>query len=523
MPCFSRSSPFPPAAILILSFFAAANAVDNNASCNHETQLIKVKNWIDGKEGEMVNGMTARFGSLLPEDAAQSIRTPLVSSVPADCCSLSTAKVSGSVAVCVRGTCDYTTKATIAQSGGAKGVLMINEQLVEMNCPSATMEKIDISIPVVEVTASLAENLKNSLSSGKKVEVLLYAPVRPVIDFSVGCLWLMSVGTVICAALWADFTATDQADENDFSPKGSSTAEKGAGDSENDIVNIDARGAVIFVITASTFLVLLFFFMSSWFIYVLIFLFCIGGIEGMHNCIVSLTLKKHPNYGEKTVNVPLFGKTSFFSLAVLLFCTAFAVIWAITRRESFSWFGQDVLGIGLMITVLQLARLPNIKVATVLLCCAFVYDIFWVFISPVIFQKSVMITVARGDKAGGEAIPMLLRFPRPSDPWGGYDMIGFGDILFPGLLVSFTRRYDKINNKGVFDGYFLWLVIGYGFGLFFTYLGLYMMNGHGQPALLYLVPCTLGVAVILGCIRGELKDIWNYDEDSGSSKEPPEV
>jgi len=36
---------------------------------------------------------------------------------------------------------------------------------------------------------------------------------------------------------------------------------------------------------------------------------------------------------------------------------------------------------------------------------------------------------------------MLLRFPRPSDPWGGYDMIGFGDILFPGLLVSSTRRY----------------------------------------------------------------------------------
>jgi len=36
---------------------------------------------------------------------------------------------------------------------------------------------------------------------------------------------------------------------------------------------------------------------------------------------------------------------------------------------------------------------------------------------------------------------MLLRFPRLADPWGGYDMIGFGDILFPGLLVSFSRRY----------------------------------------------------------------------------------
>jgi hypothetical protein len=29
-------------------------------------------------------------------------------------------------------------------------------------------------------------------------------------------------------------------------------------------------------------------------------------------------------------------------------------------------------------------------------------------------------------------------------------------------------------------------------GLFFTYLALYLMDGHGQPALLYLVPCTLG-------------------------------
>ncbi|CAJ1977815.1 unnamed protein product [Sphenostylis stenocarpa] len=250
----------------------------------------------------------------------------------------------------------------------------------------------------------------------------------------------------------------------------------------------------------------------------------------MHNCIVSLALsRKRPTCAQKNVNVPLFGEVSLFSLIVLLFCVAFAVLWVVFRKESFSWFGQDFLGICLMITVLQLARLPNIKVATVLLCCAFVYDIFWVFISPVIFQKSVMITVAKGDKAGGEAIPMLLRFPRLSDPWGGYDMIGFGDILFPGLLVSFSRRFDKDNKKLGLDGYFPWLVIGYGFGLFCTYLGLYMMNGHGQPALLYLVPCTLGVIVVLGCKRGELKSLWNYEPElssstsTTSSKQPPEV
>ncbi|URD90369.1 Signal peptide peptidase [Musa troglodytarum] len=38
------------------------------------------------------------------------------------------------------------------------------------------------------------------------------------------------------------------------------------------------------------------------------------------------------------------------------------------------------------------------------------------------------------------------------------------------------------------------------------------MNGHGQPALLYLVPCTLGLAVVLGGIRGEIRDLWNFGE-----------
>ena len=159
------------------------------------------------------------------------------------------------------------------------------------------------------------------------------------------------------------------------------------------------------------------------------------------------------------------------------------------------------------------------QVSTVLLCCAFFYDVFWVFISPSFFHESVMIVVririsliscfkwrcmvalsityrfnlrrilcyfscmcgmfnslghnfmafgsvssallkvlrrilgtvltyhgfwwlqvARGDKSDGEGIPMLLKVPRLYDPWGGYSIIGFGDILLPGLLVSFCLR-----------------------------------------------------------------------------------
>ena len=53
------------------------------------------------------------------------------------------------------------------------------------------------------------------------VEVLLYAPTRPVVDSAVVFLWMMAVGTVVCAALWPEYIACEQNDEryNELSPK----------------------------------------------------------------------------------------------------------------------------------------------------------------------------------------------------------------------------------------------------------------------------------------------------------------
>ncbi|PSS35907.1 Signal peptide peptidase-like [Actinidia chinensis var. chinensis] len=490
-------------------------------SCDNILRLVKVKMWADGAEGDELGGLTAKFGGNLPTAAKNSQKLPAVFANPLNCCSSSSSKLSGSIALSTRGDCDFMTKAEVGQSGGAAVLLVINdsEDLLEMSCGEKNVA--NITIPVVMITKSGGEAINKSMTSGKKVQLMLYSPNRPIVDFSVVFLWLMAVGTIVCASLWSEFIANEQNDEryNELSPK-EANARAVQDDAEKEVLDITAKSAIVFVITASTFLVLLYLFMSSWFVWLLIVLFCIGGIEGMHTCIVALILRKWRNCGQRKVDLPLLGEISVLSLAVLLFCLVFAIVWAAKRKASYSWVGQDILGICLMITVLQLARLPNIKVATVLLCCAFLYDIFWVFLSPFIFHDSVMIAVARGDNSGGESIPMLLRVPRLFDPWGGYDMIGFGDILFPGLLVSFAFRYDKANKKGALRGYFIWLSIGYGFGLFFTYLGLYLMNGHGQPALLYLVPCTLGLTVILGLFRGELKDLWNYGTEPSQSREP---
>ncbi|XP_024044229.1 signal peptide peptidase-like 5 isoform X2 [Citrus clementina] len=481
-----------------LSFAAAGDVTldDDDSSpnipgCNNKLQLVKVKNWVDNVEGESFAGLTARFGLPLPSDAAKAFKLPAVLSNPLNCCSTAS-KLSGSIALSMRGDCAFTTKAEVAQAAGAAALVVINdeEDLYKMVC-SENDTSLNISIPVLMIPKSRGDALNKSIADKQRVELLLYAPNRPDVDFAVIFLWMMAVGTIIAAALWSLLTS-EQTDEryNELSPKESSNLEAVKDDSEKEVLDITAKGAIVFVIVASTFLVLLYFFMSSWFVWLLVVLFCIGGIEGMHNIIVTLVLSKCRNCGRKTVHLPLLDEVSVLSLVVLLFCVVFAVVWAVRRQASYSWVGQDILGICLMITVLQMARLPNIK-------------------------------VARGDNSSGESIPMLLRIPRLFDPWGGYDMIGFGDILFPGLLICFAFRYDKENKKGVVKGYFLWLIIGYGFGLFLTYLGLYLMNGHGQPALLYLVPCTLGLTVILGLARGELKHLWDYSREPSSDMNRP--
>jgi len=47
----------------------------------------------------------------------------------------------------------------------------------------------------------------------------------------------------------------------------------------------------------------------------------------------------------------------------------------------------------------------------------------------------------------------------------------------------------------------------YGLGLLVTFGALVMM-GRGQPALLYIVPFTLGTSVVVGWMRKELRQMW---------------
>ncbi|PIN05829.1 putative protein, contains PA domain [Handroanthus impetiginosus] len=484
--------------------------------CDNNFVLVKVPIWVDGKESMEFVGVGARFGRTLESKEKRANQTRVALADPPDCCTQPRNKLTGEAVLVQRGNCSFVTKANVAEATGASALLIINNQteLLKMVCEENETD-VRIGIPVVMLPQDAGASLKQSMRNSSHVSIQIYSPRRPSVDVAEVFLWLMAVSTILCASYWSAWSAREAAIEQDKLLKdGSDEYLSNDTNKSSGVVDINTTSAIFFVVIASCFLVMLYKLMSSWFIEILVVIFCLGGIEGLQTCLVALLscFRWFEPAAESFVKVPFLGAVSYLTLAVSPFCIVFAVLWALYRGVSFAWIGQDILGIALIITVLQIVRVPNLKVGTVLLSCAFLYDIFWVFVSKLWFHKSVMIVVARGDGSGEDGIPMLLKIPRMFDQWGGYSIIGFGDIILPGLIVAFSLRYDWLSKKSLKAGYFLWAMLAYGLGLLVTYVALNLMDGHGQPALLYIVPFTLGTLITLAKKRGDLKHLWTRGE-----------
>ncbi|CAL5020301.1 unnamed protein product [Urochloa decumbens] len=523
----ARSSPAVLLVLAALAGVAAAGDIvhqDDEApkipGCANDFVLVKVQTWVNKKEKDEFVGVGARFGPKIESKEKHANRTRLLLANPSDCCTPPTEKVAGDILLVERGNCKFTTKAKVAESAGASAIIIINDkhELYKMVCERNETD-LDIGIPAVLLPKDAGSKLQSFPSSGE-VLVQLYSPDRPLVDTAEVFLWLMAVGTILCASYWSAWSAREADIEQEKLLKdGHEIPPNFEAGGSSGMVDINMASALLFVVIASCFLITLYRLMSHWFLELLVVIFCIGGVEGLQTCLVALLSmsRRFKPAAESFVKVPFFGAVSYLTLAVCPFCIVFAVLWGVYRRLPYAWIGQDILGITLIVTVIQIVRIPNLKVGSALLSCAFLYDIFWVFISKMLFHESVMIVlvvlmvclqVARGDKTDEDGVPMLLKIPRMFDPWGGYSIIGFGDILLPGLLIAFALRYDWAAKKTLQSGYFLWSMVAYGSGLLITYVALNLMDGHGQPALLYIVPFTICTFLALGMKRGELRNLW---------------
>ncbi|GCC38531.1 minor histocompatibility antigen H13 isoform X2 [Chiloscyllium punctatum] len=195
-----------------------------------------------------------------------------------------------------------------------------------------------------------------------------------------------------------------------------------------------------------------------------------------------------------------------------LVCLAFSSVigvWYLLKKH---WIANNLFGLAFALNGVELLHLNNVSTGCILLGGLFIYDVFWVF------GTNVMVTVAKSFEA-----PIKLVFPQDLLEKGlaanNFAMLGLGDIVIPGIFIALLLRFD-VSLKKNSRTYFYTSFFAYVFGLGLT---IYVMHTfkHAQPALLYLVPACIGFPVTVALVKGELTEMFRYEEKTAlCDKEP---
>nr|XP_044990874.1 signal peptide peptidase-like 2B isoform X3 [Jaculus jaculus] len=424
-------------------------------------------------------------------------------------CSLSDLPAGGfsnQIPLVARGNCTFYEKVRLAQGSGARGLLVVSkEKLVPPGGNKTQYEEIGIPVALL----SHKDVLDIFRSFGHAVRVALYAPSEPVLDYNMVIIFVMAVGTVALGGYWA---GSHDVKRRYMKHKRDDGLEK----QEDEAVDLTPVMICVFVVMCCLMLVLLYFFYDH-LVHVVIAIFCLASSTGLYSCLAPC-IRRLPFCRCRVPDnsLPyLHKRPQVHMLLLALLCIAVSVVWGIFRNEDqWAWVLQDTLGIAFCLYMLKTIRLPTFKACTLLLVVLFVYDVFFVFITPFLTKSgnSIMVEVATGpaDSATREKLPMVLKVPRlNASPLAlcdrPFSLLGFGDILVPGLLVAYCHRFDiQVQSSRI---YFMASTIAYGLGLLVTFAALVFMQ-RGQPALLYLVPCTLLTSCAVALWRRELGAFW---------------
>mmetsp|Transcript_9476 Transcript_9476/g.17182 ORF Transcript_9476/g.17182 Transcript_9476/m.17182 type:complete len:753 (-) Transcript_9476:120-2378(-) len=448
--------------------------------------------------------------------------------------------------------------------------------------PTIANDTEPISIPALYITMEQATTLFDLMdqadASETLVDMVLYQCQRPSYNAASIIIWALGVFVAAVAAYLsaADYreakhnvsqerdggpayTSVGSDDENRPLAEAPYRVQSSFG-SQEESLDLEVHHALGFIVMASTGLLVLFFLKIYNFVKVMYAFGCAGAVVQ----VIFYPLYARawiymagPNVHPKTICtlqcldigrldvVDILATVSGYSVGLAWIIVAFVVDHP--ESNTFFWVAQDVFGACMCITFLSTIKLNSIKVASALLIVAFLYDIFFVFVTPLLTKggESIMINVATSggppkadpswcekyphdtDCLGGDPLPMLFTIPRIGDYQGGASLLGLGDIVLPGLLLSFAARFDAAkslvglmgggnhgNHAGRTSscsggcGYYGPLVVAYAVGLMMANMAVYLMN-MGQPALLYLVPCCLGTMAFLGWRRNELDQLWH--------------
>uniref|UniRef100_A0A3B4ZXZ8 Signal peptide peptidase-like 2A n=1 Tax=Stegastes partitus TaxID=144197 RepID=A0A3B4ZXZ8_9TELE len=436
------------------------------------------------------------------DDAAQYPLVNLTSTLLCNASGISPDLVKGKALVVMRGDCDFSQKALVAQSLGAKTLLIAsNKSLITPSANDSEYAKVNISLALMRYR----DFLEARQVFGEGMQVKLYAPPYSKIDPSIVVILLIAIVTVTLGGYWSGACERDRLNNGVPATEGG----EGKGDS-GQLFLYSPLKVVIFVAMMCGMLVLMYFFYYI-LVYIIIAIFCLASASALFSCFDAVFEKIGCGTLSFSVRNWNFSVRSILLAAV---CITITVIWGVYRNEDrWIWILQDLLGIAFCLNFMKTISVSNFKICVILLSLLLVYDVFFVFITPFFTKNgvSIMVQVALGPDASGEKLPVVMRVPRFS-AWAQnlcgmqFSILGYGDIIVPGLLVAYCSRFD-VWIKSSKKIYFVSCCIAYLLGMLLTFTVM-LLSGMGQPALLYLVPFTLITsAVVAGC-RGEMRMFW---------------
>ncbi|XP_029807677.1 signal peptide peptidase-like 2A isoform X2 [Suricata suricatta] len=458
----------------------------------------------------------------LPSTLENATSISLMNLTTTPLCNLSDIPSEGikSKAVVVQwGTCHFLEKARIAQTGGAEALLVANNSVLFP--PSGNKSEFhDVKIVIAFINHKDFKDMKQTL--GDNITVKMYSPSWPNFDYTMVVIFVIAVFTVALGGYWSGLI------ELENMKAVTNTEDREMRRKKEEYLTFSPLTVVIFVVICCVMMVLLYFF-YKWLVYVMIAIFCIASAMSLYNCLAAL-IRKIPcgqcaiTFRGKSIEVRLIFLSGL--------CIAISVVWAVFRNEDrWAWILQDILGIAFCLNLIKTLKLPNFKSCVILLGLLLLYDVFFVFITPFITKngESIMVELAAGpfgnnEKNDGnlveataqpsaphEKLPVVIRVPKlayfsvMSVCLMPVSILGFGDIIVPGLLVAYCRRFDV--QTGSSSIYYVSSTIAYAVGMILTFVVLVLMK-KGQPALLYLVPCTLITASVVAWRHKEMQKFW---------------
>ena len=354
-------------------------------------------------------------------------------------------------------------------------------------------------------------------------EALQYGiPEETLFNYGLIIIWVVANLTIVLGSLWSAtvkyelFTQEQQARRTGGGRSVEAAVTQPAPElSSTPVTVISAVCAIVLIVG---FLLLSYFFPKVMY-YVVLVLFFIGSVSGVYTCLsaIAARLACGPDLGDAPAVATrcCSCRARVSDLLLIAVSLAAGIVWIVFRdNDAWGWILQDVLGVAFSLSLIRSLRLPNLRIMTFIAVGLLVYDIFFVFITPLFTAngKSIMVEVATG---GGEYIlPMVLKVPYivrtaypECQPAGSFSLLGYGDVIVPGLIVAYCAAVDKIHQIGR-HVYFVTAAVGYAVGLVVTFAALYAMEA-AQPALLYLVPLTLLPVMLVALVRRQMTLLWH--------------